>query len=128
MKSSIRLLSLIWLTALAAMAQPSITAVENSATNVPPGIPNAPVAQGALFVIKGKNLGPSTVVIATEFPLKTSIGGTSVQVTVGNTTVDAIMYYSLATQVAAILPSKTPTGTGTVKVTYNGQSTTGPIT
>src|SRR5262249_51175114 len=57
------------------------------------------------------------------FPLPTSIGGTSIQVTVGGTTVDAIMYYSLATQVAAILPSKTPAGTGTLTVTYNGSAT-----
>jgi uncharacterized protein (TIGR03437 family) len=34
--------------------------------------------------------------------------------------VDAIMYYSLAAQIAAILPSKTPAGTGTLTVTYNG--------
>jgi uncharacterized protein (TIGR03437 family) len=106
---------------------PSITAVENAATNIPPGVPNAPIAQGAMFVVKGANLGPSDVVIATAFPLKTSIGGTSIKVTVNGTTVDAIMYYSLAAQVAAILPSKTPMGTGTVSVTYNGQTATAPI-
>jgi uncharacterized protein (TIGR03437 family) len=38
------------------------------------------------------------------------------------------MFYSLTSQVAAILPSKTPTGLGTVKVTYNGQSVAAPIT
>ena len=38
------------------------------------------------------------------------------------------MFYSLAAQVAGILPSKTPTGTGTLKLTYNGQSATFPIT
>jgi uncharacterized protein (TIGR03437 family) len=125
----LHLLSLSILAAGTALAQaPTITAVENSATNIPPGLPNAPVAQGALFVVKGTNLGPSDLAIATKFPFTTSIGGTSVQVTVGGTTVDAIMYYSLAAQIAAILPSKTPTGTGTVKVTYNGQSVTGPIT
>ncbi len=99
---------------------PMITAVENAATNIPPGLPNAGIAQGALFVVKGKNLGPAAVVVASAFPLTTSIGGTSMQVTVGGTTVDAIMYYSLATQIAAILPSKTPVGTGTLTVTYNG--------
>ena len=30
------------------------------------------------------------------------------------------MYYSLADQIAAILPSRTPVGTGTLIVTYNG--------
>ena len=125
----IHMLCLASVTAIAGFAQaPSITAVENAATNIPPGAPNAAIAQGALFVIKGKNLGPANVEIATTFPLKTTLGGTSVQVTVGGTTVDAIMYYSLNIQVAAILPSKTPTGTGTVKVTYNGQSVTASIT
>jgi len=99
---------------------PMITAIENAATNIPPGLPNAPIAQGALFVVKGKNLGPANVVVATVFPLTTSIGGTSIQVTVAGTTVDAIMYYSLAGQIAAILPSRTPVGTGTLVVTYNG--------
>ena len=99
---------------------PMITAIENAATNIPPGLPNAAIAQGALFVVKGKNLGPANVVVATAFPLPTSIGGTSIQVTVGGTTVDAIMYYSLAGQIAAILPSRTPVGTGTLIVTYNG--------
>jgi uncharacterized protein (TIGR03437 family) len=106
---------------------PTITAVENAATNIPPGLPNAAIAQGSMFVVKGTNLGPATIAIATTFPLTTSRGGTSITVTVGSTTVDAVMYYSLAAQVAAILPSKTPTGTGTVKVTYNGQSATAPI-
>jgi uncharacterized protein (TIGR03437 family) len=108
---------------------PQISAIENAATNIPAGLPNGPIAQGALFVIKGQNLGPANVVVATTFPLLTSIGGTSIQVTVGGTKVDCIMYYSLATQIAAILPSKTPAGTGTLTVTYNGlESGTAPIT
>ena len=99
---------------------PMITAIENAATNIPPGLPNAAIAQGALFVVKGKNLGPANAVVANAFPLSTSIGGTSIQVTVGGSTVAAIMYYSLAGQIAAILPSKTAAGTGTLIVTYNG--------
>jgi uncharacterized protein (TIGR03437 family) len=107
---------------------PMITAIENAATNVPPGLPNSPIAQGALFVVKGKNLGPANLVVATAFPLLTSIGGTSMKVTVGGTTVNVIMYYSLAAQIAGILPSKTPAGTGTLTVTYNGlDSATAPI-
>ncbi|HLG99355.1 MAG TPA: hypothetical protein VKX49_23800 [Bryobacteraceae bacterium] len=107
----------------------SLTAVENAATNLVPGLPNSPIAQGALFVVKGTGLGPANVVVASSFPLSTTIGGTSVSVTVNGTTVQCIMYYSLATQVAAILPSKTPTGTGTLTVAYNGQTAgTTPIT
>lgn len=127
MKSA-RLLLLMAVAVTAALAQtPTITAVENAASYVPPGLPNSGIAQGSLFVVKGTNLGPAALAIATTFPLPGSIGGTSVTVTVGSTTVNAVMYYSLAAQIAAILPSKTPTGTGTVKVTYNGQSVTAPI-
>src|SRR5581483_1856487 len=127
MKSA-RFLLLMAVAVAAAVAQmPTITAVENAASYVPPGLPNSGIAQGSLFVVKGTNLGPAALAIATTFPLPGSIGGTSVTVTVGSTTVNAVMYYSLAAQIAAILPSKTPTGTGTVKVTYNGQSVTAPI-
>ena len=107
---------------------PSITDVQNAASNTPSGLPNGPIAQGALFVVKGSNLGPATFIQQTGFPFTTSIGGTSIQVTVGGTTVDVIMFYSLAGQVAGILPSKTATGSGTLKLTYNGQSATTPIT
>jgi uncharacterized protein (TIGR03437 family) len=100
----------------------SLTAVENAATNLLPGLPNSPIAQGALFVVKGTGMGPANVVVASSFPLSTTIGGTSVSVTVNGIPVQCIMYYSLATQVAAILPSKTPTGTGTLTVAYNGQT------
>ena len=114
--------------ACTALAQtPAINYVENSATNVPAGLPNSGIAQGSLFVVKGKNLGPAAVIVANSFPLQTTLGGTSVTVTVSGTTVNAIMYYSLASQVAAILPSSTPVGDGTLTVTYNGGSATAPI-
>lgn len=121
------LLCLSALAALPALAQPAITAIENAATNIQPGLPNAPIAQGALFVVKGSNLGPSTLAIATSFPLQTTLGGTSIQVTVGGSTVNAIMYYALGAQVAAILPSATPTGTGTLKLTTATGNATSPI-
>lgn len=39
------------------------------------------------------------------------------------------MYYTSASQVSALLPSNTPSGTGTITVTYNGQSSAkAPIT
>jgi uncharacterized protein (TIGR03437 family) len=125
-----RFFCLMVVAATAAWAQaPTITAVENAATNIRPGLPNSPIAQGAMFVVKGSNLGPSSIAIATTFPLAATQAGTSVQVTVGGTTVSGIMYYTLATQIAAVLPSSTPTGTGTLTVTYNGAtSAPAPIT
>src|ERR1035438_5098987 len=53
-------------------------------------------------------------------PLKTSLGGTSVTVTVGGQSVKAYILVALSYQVNALLPSTTPTGT--VTVTYNNQT------
>jgi uncharacterized protein (TIGR03437 family) len=47
---------------------------------------------------------------------------TSISVTVGGVTTTPALYYTSATQVAAVLPSTTPVGTGTLTLTYNGQA------
>jgi uncharacterized protein (TIGR03437 family) len=127
-----------FLAAVVCLAQPRVFYVENAASNMPqgfpnpgisknPSFPNAGIAQGAMFVVKGNNLGPAAIVIAASFPLQTTLAGTSVQVTVGGQTVNTIMYYTQAQQVATILPSNTPPGTGTLTVTYNGQSSSAPV-
>lgn len=111
-----------------AMAQPGINSIQNAASNIPPPLPNSPIAQGATFVVKGSGLGPANILVA-NFPYPLSLSGTSVKVTVGGQTRDCIMYYTLNVQIAAILPSSTPLGTGTLTVTYNGQtSAPSPIT
>jgi uncharacterized protein (TIGR03437 family) len=124
-RSSLRLWSFLLL-ALSAIprlaAQPSIAAVENAASNIDPPMPNSGIAQGAIFVIYGKGMGPANAVVAPVPFQSTTLGNTSVSVTVGGTTVSAALYYTSATQVAALLPSSTPTGTGSVTVTYNGQT------
>lgn len=104
-------------------AQPAITAVENAASNIDPRMPNGGIAQGAIFIVAGKGLGPATLAIATGMPFQsTTLSNSSVAVTVGGTTVNALMYYTSAGQLAALLPSNTPTGTGTITVTYNNQT------
>src|SRR5579885_1517467 len=106
-------------------AAPNVAAVGNAASNL---TFNSPIAQGAIFVIYGTGLGPDAISISSTPFKSTTLSGTSVAVTVGTTTVNALMYYTSATQVAALLPSNTPTGTGTITVTYNGQaSATAPI-
>src|SRR5579884_877904 len=116
------------LTVLGLSAQPAVNAVFNAASyatlpqNNGQAIGNNVIAQGSIFVIFGTGLGPSSIAYATSLPLPTSVSGTSVSVSSGGQTVSAYVVYSLATQVAAILPSNTPLGPATVTVTYNGQS------
>jgi uncharacterized protein (TIGR03437 family) len=96
-----------------------ITSVANAASNIPF---NSPVAQGAVFVIKGSGLGPADISVATAPFQNTNLSGTSVAVTVGSTTVNGLMYYTSDKQVAALLPSNTPTGAGSFTVTFSGQT------
>ena len=103
-------------------AQPTITKVTNAANNTDPRLPNGGIAQGAIFVVYGTGMGPASIVVAPTAFQSTTLSNTSVAVTVGGTTVNVPMYYTSASQVAALLPSKTPTGTGTITVTYSGQT------
>jgi len=103
-------------------AAPSIASVANAASNNSPGLPNAGIAQGAIFIVYGSGLGPANLTEASPAFQSTTLSNTSVAVTVGGTKVDALMYYTSSAQVAALLPSDTPAGTGTVTVTYNNQT------
>lgn len=103
---------------------PIIGSVTNAASYNDPSLPNGAVAQGAIAVLKGNNLGPTAISIASNPFQSANWSGTSVSITVGGTTVAALMYYTSATQVALLVPSNTPVGTGTITATYNSQ--TGP--
>lgn len=118
-----------------AAAQPVVSSVLNAASyatfNVPPGGNTnvAFIAQGSIFVVFGTGLGPASLVQAAGLPLAAKLpadNGTSITVTSGGKTVEAFIVYTLATQVAAILPSSTPAGPATVNVTYNGQTSSTP--
>jgi uncharacterized protein (TIGR03437 family) len=106
----------------------TITNVTNAANRLPRNSPFAGVAQGALFLVVGRNVGPAELTKAT-FPLPTAEGlaGVTVQASVGGAIVDCIMVSASATELAAILPSSTPLGTGTVTVNNNGATATAPI-
>ena len=101
-----------------------LESISNGASNVLPGTTTAQLAQGAIFVIKGNALGPSTLFEAPSAQIfqSATVDNTSVTVTVGQTTVNALMYYTSSGQVAALLPSNTPLGTGSFTVIYNGVS------
>jgi uncharacterized protein (TIGR03437 family) len=116
-----------------AWAQPAVRAasVVNAASGLTAGLPNAGLAQGGMFVLKGRSLGAKGTVVANSFPLGSSMGGTSMKITVGATTVDVPMIYVVGglsddqgpfDQLAGIVPSNTPAGSGTLTVTYNNQT------
>jgi uncharacterized protein (TIGR03437 family) len=112
----------------AAAGSPAFTGVVNPASNVPPGFPHSGIAQGSIFVAYGTNLGPGNLAQAASLPLSTNLAGTSLSVAVNGTTVACPIVYTYAGQVAAVLPSNTPVGNGTLTLTYSGKSGTTPIT
>lgn len=116
------------LAAASLAAQPAINSggVVNAASNAPPGLPNSAIAQGSIFVVYGTGLGPAALAQA-GYPLPTTLGGTSgttgtsLKVTVKGIAEQCPLVYTSASQVAAILPSSTPAGSGTLVVSFNGQ-------
>ena len=116
------------LTSLSAAPTIAALGVKNSASYANPAFQNGAIAQGSLFVVFGSGLGPAQIQYASSFPLPATLAGTSANVTVNGTTLPCVMIYTQDGQIAAILPSNTPVGTGTIRVTYNGAaSPTAPI-
>ena len=109
--------------AASAFAQPVIGTggIVNVASYSPAGLPNSAIAQGSLFAIFGKGLGPAKGVQVSGFPLNAqNFQGTSITATVNGTTVEVPVVFTRTDQVNALLPSNTPVGTGTLTLSYNG--------
>ena len=98
------------------LAQPSIN---------PGGIVNvsgyqATLAPDTVFVIFGAGMGPTTIVTAPAPNYPATLGGTSITFTSSSgTVVTPKMVYSLAGQIAGLLPSSITPGTYAVRVEYN---------
>lgn len=113
-----RILALLAASAAAAFAQnPVINEVLNNYSLSNSGT----VAQGAIFIVKGSNLSDFTTGIQ-DVPLQTTLQGVRMVVTVAGVTTFAPMYYVLPQQLAGILPSATPTGSGTLVIRNNGKN------
>lgn len=93
--------------------------VFNAASYMPGGIPAAAIAQGSVFTVFGANMGPSKPATANSFPLGNNLGGVTMTVTQGSTTVNAIPVYVSASQINAIMPSNAPIGTASLRVFFN---------
>lgn len=102
---------------------PAITDVVNNSSSIPNGFRNSGIAPSTLFVIHGSNLADASakaVLQDTSKGLPTTLNGATLSVTVNGTTVKPAIYYSIASQIAAVLPANTPVGSGTLTVSYNG--------
>ncbi len=100
--------------------------VVNSASYMAPGLPGAAIAQGSTFSIFGEYLGPATSPTLTSYPLQTNLGGVTVTISQGSTSVSAIPVYVSPGFISAILPSNAPLGTASVIVEYNNSGNSNP--
>ena len=109
---------------------PFIFQVQNNYSFLLPGVNNYGIAPGSLFAIQGMNLNSNAtpVLQSSAAPgLPTTLNQTSLSVTVNGVTTTPALYYASSNAVAAVLPSTTPVGTGTITLINNGQSTQAPI-
>jgi len=97
----------------------------NNYSGIWPGLPNYGIAQGAIFDIYAASGLANASTPLQNPPLQATLNGVSVNVTVNGTTVHPFLYFVTPTQIAAILPSNTPAGDGTIAVVNNG-TTVGP--
>lgn len=104
---------------------PTITGVVNNYSYIPVGFPNSGIAPGTIMLIFGSDMSQSVANVSlndTTKGLPTTWEGATLSVTVGGKTVTPPIYYATPTQIAAVLPSGTPTGTASITVTYNNQT------
>jgi uncharacterized protein (TIGR03437 family) len=95
--------------------------IVNAASFISANLPAGSIAQGSFFSIFGNGLGPPNPGLsANSYPLGTNLGGVTVKVTQGSTSVNAIPLFVAQYQINAVMPSNTPTGTVQVTVSYNG--------
>jgi uncharacterized protein (TIGR03437 family) len=109
-------LALLVLTSNLAPAQPVIGSVLNASSGLPD------VARGSWFVVFGAGLGPAAISVQSTLPYQNTLSGTSITFTPasGGAPVSALMYYTVASQAAGLLPSSAVAGAYNVIVTYNG--------
>lgn len=116
-----RSLFMIFALAGSVQAQPPLIAyrgIWNAASRMPAGLPGGAVSRGALFSITGRNIGPTTTP-ALATPPQATLGGVSIAVSQGTTTVAAIPIAFAPGRIDALMPKDAPLGMVSVRVTYN---------
>ena len=118
MTTFIRSLIFAALFATISAAQPVVTSVLNASSY------QADIARGSWFVVFGSNMGPANIILAPGSPFPTELSGTRVTYTpaAGGSAIDARLWYTLAGQLAGLLPSSAAAGAYDVRVIYNSQT------
>ncbi|HTR37298.1 MAG TPA: hypothetical protein VMH80_15440 [Bryobacteraceae bacterium] len=105
---------------------PMITSVVNNYSYIPDGFANSGVSPGSIITIFGSDMSdsPPTVTLQSSAApgIPKTLEGATLSVKVGSTTVTPGMYYATPSQIAAVLPSNTPTGSATITVSYKGNT------
>ncbi len=106
---------------------PTITSIVNNYSYIPAGFPNSGIAPGTIFLLFGSGMsdapaGNVTLNSSAGSGIPTTSAGASLSVTAGGKTFTPGIYYATPGQIAAVLPSSTPTGNATITVTYKGQA------
>jgi uncharacterized protein (TIGR03437 family) len=113
---------LLALPAIAA-AVPAINKIQNNYSYILPGLPNYGIAPGSIFLITGTDLAdPNTPVLQSSAApgLPLSLNSASISVNVNGVATHPAMYYATPAAIAAVLPASTPSGAGTITVTWKG--------
>jgi uncharacterized protein (TIGR03437 family) len=104
---------------------PLITQAVNNSSYIPPGFPNSGIAPSSVFAVFGSGLsdpGPPVPQASKAPGLPLTLSGTSLTVVVNGKTTHPAFYYVSPTQLAAVLPTATPLGSGILTVTYRGNT------
>ena len=102
---------------------PVVASVLNNSSQNPDGFPNSGVAPSSIFVIIGTGLADPTdpVLQSSADPgLPSALNGASITITAGAVTLHPAIYYTIPTQIAAVMPANAPIGAANLTVTYNG--------
>src|SRR3984957_18087065 len=104
--------------------------VVNAGSFMSPGLPGAAIARGSTFSIFGAFLGPTSSPTLASYPLQTNLGGVTVTVKQGATSVSAIPVFVSPGLINAIMPSNAPLGQVAVVVNFNnsGARNSAPVT
>jgi len=123
--------NIVQLTYTAVAGFPTISGVVNAGSELPTGLPNSGIAQGALFDVYGTNLSATppngSAFTEASLPLPNTLAGAAISINVGGTVVNAPILFALPTQIGAVMPSNTPLGSGSLTVSYNGKSISSQI-